>query len=310
MSSHIWSRFVPLTQLVSLRAIFYMCLASLCFSVVELVGQHVVQNVSAYATVWFRYAVHLLFMIIVLGPRYRTKLVQTSNLKLQIVRSLTMLGMPVCFILAAQRMPANDVWAVYWTSPLVALALSTWVLRESAGTIRWAASLIGLVGVLFIIQPDAGIFAPAALLAFGMGVCISLHLMFSRILRHDHPLASLFYTALWVFLILCFFLPAFWEMPSLTSVVGMTIVGLVGMVGLFALARSGELAPLAVVASFAYTEVLWTVILNLVFFGILPGLRTVLGASVLVAATACLLFYEVGFSVQGKFWNTNSGSGI
>ncbi|MBZ0297819.1 MAG: DMT family transporter [Anaerolineae bacterium] len=292
MSLHLSLHAPSVVQRVALRAIFYMALSSLCFSLVELVGQHMVSNVSPYQLVWARYFVHLLFMVLVLGPRYKTNLVRTSNLKLQIVRSLTMLAMPVCFIMSARYLALNNIWAIYWTSPLMALALSTWVLGEAAGFTRWVAGFIGLAGTLLIVEPDMGIFAPAALLALGMGLSISLHLMFSRILRKDHPLASLFYTALWVFLALSFVVPFLWSAPSLTSLVGMILVGIVGMVGLFALARSGELAPLSIVASFAYLEVVWTLILNLLLFGYVPDKRMIVGAFVIIAATAYLLIFE------------------
>ena len=292
MNLHLTAWAPAVVQRVSVRAILYMCLASLCFSIVELVGQYMVRDVSAYLVVWARYAVHLLFMVIVLGPHYKTRLIRTSNLKLQILRSMTMLGMPVCFILAVQQMPTNDVWSVYWLSPLIALALSTWILREPAGLIRWVAAIVGLVGTLFIVQPDAGIFSMASVLAFGMGFCISLHLMLSRVLREDHPLASLFYTALWVFVVLSFFLPILWHMPSLRSLVGLVLIGLIGMVGLFALARSGELAPLPVVASFAYTETIWTLLLKFIIFGILPGVRIIFGALVVAGVTGYLVIHE------------------
>ena len=75
-----------------------------------------------------------------------------------------------------------------------------------------------------MLHPDARTLTPAVLLAFGMGVCISLHLMFSRMLRTDNPITSLFYTALWVFLVLCFGLRMFWVVPSMRSLVGMVLI--------------------------------------------------------------------------------------
>ena len=283
---------IPAVSSVTMRAILYMVLSALCFAVVELTGQVLVQGISPYQLVWGRYAVHLLFMVVVLGPRYKSKLVQTGALKLQILRSMTMLAMPVCFILAASAMPANDVWSVYWSSPLVMLALSTWILGEPAGGKRWIAGLVGFAGMLFVFQPDKGVFSPASVLAFGMGVAISLHLMLSRILRHDHPLTSLFHTALWVFVVLSFVVPFLWQTPSLRTLLGIIIVGLVGMVGLFVLARSGELVPLPVVASFSYTEAIWRLALNALFLGIMPHKSELLGVLIVAGVIGYLLFNE------------------
>ena len=275
-----------------LTAIGHMLLASLCFAAIETVGGVFIRGESSVEIVWFRYATHLFIMLVVFAPRYRRGLVRSTKPSLQVVRSLTMLAMPACYLLAVHRMPSYDVWSVYWMSPLIALALSTFVLGERAGRTRWTASLVGLVGVLAILRPDAATLGPAMVLAFGMGLCISVHLMLSRVLRADSPITSLFHTALWVFIVLCFVIRTFWVVPDLSNMVGMVLIGLIGLVGLYSLARAGELAPLAVVASFAYSETLWLMFFGVLAFHIIPGRRSIAGAAVVAGTIGFLLVYE------------------
>jgi drug/metabolite transporter (DMT)-like permease len=281
-------------QRVSIRAIFYMLLSALCFAAAELVAAHFVRGISQIQLVWGRYAVHLLFMITVLGPRYKRKLVMTKRLGLHILRSLTMLVMPAGFILAAAaHFPIHDALAVYWLSPLIMLALSTVVLHERIGGIRWIAGIIGFGATLIIYKPDHSILSPMALLTLSSGLAISLHLLLSRILREDHPLTSLFHTALWVFLIVTFIMPFVWQRPSGTDIAGIISIGVIGLVGLLVLARAGELMPLSVVAFFSYTDLIWVLILNVVFFGILPQKHEMLGALIIASITIFLFYYEV-----------------
>lgn len=287
-------RMPAVVQQVSLRAIIYMTLSAFCFSTVELLGAYFVRGITLYQVVWGRYAVHLLFMLVVLGPRYKGTLVRSSRLPLQIIRSLTMVAMPVAFILATTQMPSHNVWAIYWLSPFMMLALSTWVLREPAGRVRWIAALVGFVGMMLVLRPDAGVFSPAAILPLIVGAAISLHLMFSRILRDDHPLTSLFHTALWVFIVMSFVMPLVWQRPALTDLIGVVIVGLVGCLALLVLARSGELVPLPVVASFSYTEGIWTMLLSALLFGQMPGKIELLGVVIIAGVTLYLFFYEAG----------------
>ncbi|MCB9453963.1 MAG: DMT family transporter [Anaerolineaceae bacterium] len=285
MESVIGHETTAISRDIVLQAIFYMILSALCFAVVELTGTQLVHDISAYQLVWGRYVVHLLFMVIVLGPRYKTRLVRTNRLPLQITRSLTMLGMPLFFLWAASTMPINDVWAVYWISPLIALVFSVLILREPVGRIFWMIGIVGFGAMAVYYRADRGILSLGSLYAVGMGACLSLHLTLSRILRNDHPLTSLFHTALWVFIPLTFVMPFVWETPSPTSLVGIVIIGLVGALGLYALARSGELAPLPLVASFGYTERLWTVLLDAVLFGLLPGKGALLAVVILCGVT-------------------------
>jgi drug/metabolite transporter (DMT)-like permease len=155
------------------------------------------------------------------------------------------------------------------------------------------AAAFGLIGVLLVLQPDRGILSLASLLALGMGLSFSLHLTLSRVLRVEHPLANLFYTGFGVFVPLCFVVPFLWQPPSLTSLAGMAFIGVVGALGLFAFARSAELAPMPVVAGFAYTEVIFTMLFNAVLFHELPGRMMLLGGLVIAGVVGYLFIHEL-----------------
>jgi len=172
------------------------------------------------------------------------------------------------------------------------LGLSTLVLHESVGKVRWVAGIVGFVGMLLVYRPDQSILNPASIFALAMALAISLHLMLSRILRDDHPFVSLFHTALWVFVVLSFFVPFLWQTPTLSDIAAMVVVGLVGALGLFALARAGELMPLSVVASFSYTEAIWNLALHLLILRALPGKSELLGVLLIGAVTVFLFIYE------------------
>lgn len=278
---------------VTLRAILYMCLSGFSLSFVEIIGQFLVGGVSLYEVVWGRYAFHVFFMLTILGPRYKTTIVKTNHLGLQIIRSLTMFVMPVCAIISWQNMPIHDSWAVYWIAPLIMLILSVVMLREPVGTVRWAASIGGFMAMLLIFKPDGGVFLPAMLLSIGMAVSVSLHLTLSRILRDDHPLTSLFHTALWVLAVMSFVVLPVWQVPSLRNVVGMAIIAIVGLIGLWGLARSGELVPIPKVAFFFYSEAIWRLLINVLILGMLPDKRTMLGVLIIMVISAFMLYYEL-----------------
>lgn len=287
-----------LGQKLALRAILYMTLSAFCFAFVEKVGLALIEGLTLYQVVWGRYAVHILFMVVILGPHYKTTLVRTNRLGIQIIRSLTMFAMPVCAILALPHMPADEMWAVYWTSPLVMLGMSALILHEPAGTTRWIAALVGLVGTTVVLMPGREILTPAIFLAFGMSLAVSLHLTLSRVLRHDHPLTSLFHTALWVFILITFFVIPVWQTITLRSLVGIILIGIMGLVTLLVLARAGEIAPIPVSASFSYTEAIWRIVINIAFFGILPSKHVVAGGVIIAAVCTFLLWYELKQSAK------------
>lgn len=277
---------------MTLRPAGYMLGASACLAMVETIGGHFISDLSVVQLVWSRYAIHLMLLLVVLAPRRGAAIVQSSNLGLQIVRSMTMLVMPLAFVLAVNYMPANDVWTAYWLSPLTILGLGVIVLGERAGPVRWVAGFVGLFAAALVEHPNRGLISPAILPAIGVGVAISLHLLLSRVLRRDEPLASLFHSALWVFAALTLVVPFVWDMPSGRSWVGIVFVALAGMACLYWLARAGETAPLPVVATFAYSELVWLVALRLVIYHIRPDRWAALGSLIVVGLISFMLVYE------------------
>jgi drug/metabolite transporter (DMT)-like permease len=61
-------------------------------------------------------------------------------------------------------MPLADAVAVAYVSPIIITLLSIVFLREKVGPRRWAAVMIGMLGVIVMLRPGAGVIQPAALL--------------------------------------------------------------------------------------------------------------------------------------------------
>jgi drug/metabolite transporter (DMT)-like permease len=61
-------------------------------------------------------------------------------------------------------MPLADAVAVAYVSPIVITLLSILFLGERVGPRRWAAVIIGMVGVVVMLRPGAGVIQPAAIL--------------------------------------------------------------------------------------------------------------------------------------------------
>lgn len=61
-------------------------------------------------------------------------------------------------------MDLADAVAVAYVSPIVITLLSILVLGEKVGPRRWAAVIVGMVGVLVMLRPGSGVIQPAALL--------------------------------------------------------------------------------------------------------------------------------------------------
>ena len=99
---------------------------------------------------------------------------------------------------ALGMMPLGEFTAITFAAPLLITALSAPVLRERVGPHRWAAVVIGFIGVLVTIHPDpVHLVTLGALLALGQalgtaGAMLAIRQLGARPGRHHrlllHPL--------------------------------------------------------------------------------------------------------------------------
>jgi drug/metabolite transporter (DMT)-like permease len=211
---------------------------------------------------------------------------------MQLLRSFLMFGMPIFFITALYHMSSTNALTIFWVAPLVALGLSSVLLAERISLFYWLTSLASFVGVLLILRPDGDIWHWSVILPLGMAFCFSLYQVMTRMMHDEDTLASLFYTALGVFVILSFGLPFFWQPLTLSSGLLMTAIGLLGFLGLFTLDKSLELAPVSAVAPFAYTQPIWFSGLSYILTGHFPGRAAILGMVIIISSGIYLIIKD------------------
>ncbi len=273
-------------------AIFMIVLAAFFFAFVEAVGGFLPAGTSSYQTVWTRYAVHLLFMVVAFAPRYKGALVRTSRLKMQIFRALMMVGMPVFYIVGLSYMPYKDVESVFWLSPLMIMGLAVLLFHEQIGISRWIGSVVAFAGVALLYRPDRDLISVYVLLPLGMGACFAIYNILTHELRAERTITNLFYTAFVVFVVMTAFTPTFWQPLTLGKLWPMALIGLTGYIGLWGLDKAYEAATPGLLAPFLFTSTVFSVVLDYVLFRTLPGGSIILGIVVILGSVISLFYNE------------------
>ena len=135
--------------------------------------------------------------------------------------------------------PLATATAVNFTAPLFATMAAALILHEEVGLRRWAAVVIGFVGVLVIMRPGRESLDPMLLVILLSAASWAMNnITVKYLVRTEHPntVVALFS----VYLVPLALVPALfvWEWPdlrTLTALAGLGVLGLVFMVfGLFA----------------------------------------------------------------------------
>ncbi|MFU1929537.1 DMT family transporter [Bordetella hinzii] len=73
--------------------------------------------------------------------------------RLLLARGAALGTVGTCFMTALIWMPLSEATAIYFTSPLIMVALSPWLLGEKVGQAQWLAVVAGFAGMLLIVRP-------------------------------------------------------------------------------------------------------------------------------------------------------------
>jgi drug/metabolite transporter (DMT)-like permease len=201
----------------------------------------------------------------------------------------------VCGFTAVSMLPLTESTALAFASPLFMTALSALILKEFVGPHRWGAVLVGFIGVLIMVRPDPNNMANLGA-AFGLlgalgaaGAMITIR----EISRTEPGPTIVFYFTLAGMLFGLASLPfGGWTIPDLTTLLMLIATGLVGGAGQLLLTEALRRAPVAVVAPFDYTQLIWACIIGYVFWDEIPRSATVAGALVVAASGVYILLRE------------------
>lgn len=256
-----------------------------CFPIMQSCVKTLVidHNMSFMQATWGRYFFHLL-LVPILFPGTLRALRDAKRLGLQLTRGVMLFLGTCAAFLALNYLPLPQVTALSFIAPVLVTILAALFLRESVGWRRWSAVIVGIFGVVVIVNPGAE-FSLALLLPLTMAAFYSVYQVLTRALHASSSAAvSLFFTAAVGALAATLLVPFWWQTPSLTG--WMLLIGsaLAGGFGHWLMILAYARAEASFIAPFAYTEIIWASASGYFLFNDTPSLRTCMGATVIVAS--------------------------
>lgn len=216
-----------------------------------------------------------------------------------VTRAIAGIGSMFCNFGALSRIPLADATAINFVTPLFNVALAAIFLGEKVRRFRWAAVAIGFIGVLLMLSPHMGkgewnsVAAYGALLALSGAFLVSAAMTQVRQLATTETTASLVFsfTVLSALTGLVAMLWG-WEVPTKWDAMILVLTGVFGGIGQITVTESYRHAGAGTVAPFAYTSMIYSIILGYAFFGEVPELVVMAGAAIVVLAGLFVLYRE------------------
>ena len=238
------------------------------------------------------------------------QLIKTQYLSWHLFRAGLLIFANLTLFMAVAAMPYAEAIAIFFVAPLFITLLSIPILGENVGLRRWAAIIIGLIGVMFMIQPGQAVFDWASLLPLAAALSYaSMQTITRKIGKTDKASTMGFYmqttmiaTSIVIGILIgdgkfagsghssLEFLLRAWIVPKSEHLWILLSCGLLSGVGSYLLCQSYRLGQANLIAPFEYTALPLSVVLGFIIWNETPTVHGTIGMLLIIGAGIYTLY--------------------
>lgn len=238
---------------------------------------------------------------------------RSARLPAHLARVCIVLVSNVTYFLGLAALPLADAVATAFVAPVFVTVMSAVILGEKVGPHRWAAVLVGLVGVGVMLRPGAGVVQPAAVLVLISAAAYAASHMMTRRMRDTESAMTLnFYVQMGFIVVSCLmglwvgdghlasatahgplaFLFRPWIVPPLADWPAFLGTGLAVGIGGLMMSQAYRTTEAALIAPFEYIGMPMAIFWGLLVFGTWPDGTAWAGIALICGAGLYTLLRE------------------
>jgi drug/metabolite transporter (DMT)-like permease len=275
------------------RGALWMLASAITFTVMTMLIKYLGEDYPPALQTFYRQAAGLLVLLPAILPNPR-RVLYTSRPGIMLFRAATGTVAMILAFYAYQKLPLADANALSFTRTLWLVPLAAFVLKESVGPRRVIATIIGFLGALLMLQPQAqGDMGWPAVAAIAAALLLALTVTGMKFLTRDHSTLTLmaWYAVLGFVLAIP---PALfvWRWPTLPDLALLAAMGVLGVITQACYINGMQEGDAAAMAPIDYTRLVFAVILGYALFKDVPNTMTMLGAGIVMASTLYITLRE------------------
>ncbi len=245
------------------------------------------------------------------------RILRTDRLGLHMLRGLSVVVANMTFFTGLASLSLAQATATFFVAPIFITALSVLMLGEQVGPRRWIAVLIGLAGVVVIVQPGGASFQWAALLPVAAALAYALLQIMTRKLGLKEKASTMAFYIQLTFIIVSSaiglgfgdgrfagsenpqleFLLRGWIWPSTEDAFVMVGIGCLSAIGGYLISQGYRISEAAVVAPFEYIALPLSVFWSVLLWGEWPVATTWTGIALITGAGLYVFYRE---TIRGR----------
>lgn len=283
------------------KALVLLAGAALLFSGMGVFIRLASQTVDNTTIVFFRNAIGLIF-IAPLVLRLGLSNFKTAKLWMHTWRSVIGLVAMYGFFYAIAHMKLSNAMVFTYSSPIFIPLIAWLFLKEKMTFWMSITAILGLVGVLFVAKPDAGLFNQLSIIGLSSSLCAAMAFVTVRALTDTEPAVRIvFYFCLISTLISA--IPMFWHwrIYTTTEISYLIAAGLLATSSQLLLSNAYKLAPAGKIGPANYLAIIFAGIWAAILWQEYPDGYSLIGfIIILLALIMCSPYLQAKFSAKNK----------
>ncbi|MDP2120906.1 MAG: DMT family transporter [Hoeflea sp.] len=281
------------TRTRSSAGIILMCLGVAFLCVNDALAKTLTATYSPFQIQFLRNLIALPFAILIAYRMGGPAALRSHRPLAHLMRGGLWVGATFLFFTSITYMGLAEATALIFVAPLFITALSALMFREHVGWRRWAAVLVGFIGVLIAVRPGTSAFQPVSLLPIATAFVYALLMLSARFVdSRESVWTLLLYMTGTGALISLFIVPFVWIQPRPEDLWLFGAIAIFGTAGMTMMTQAFRLAPAAVVAPLDYTAIIWATLLGWLFWAEIPDALVFVGAGIIIVSGVYVIFRE------------------
>lgn len=256
-----------------IAAFIFAILGFAAFSLMDTASKNLSGSHSLPQVLFFSGIFAVFFSLLLAKPLGGFKIHSVQGWAVVSTRGLMSVAMIWLTLYAISRMPIADVYSIRFTSPIITILLALVFLDERPANLQWLSAVIGLAGVLLVLQPSGTMDSLTVVVAFAAAFAQSAStIMVRRWRAQSTPLADTMLPVIILVLVAGILLPERYIPPTPVEWLFYIGAGALLAIGRLCLTLSIRMAQSSVMAPVQYTQLLWSLLFGYLFFAEQPPL--------------------------------------
>jgi drug/metabolite transporter (DMT)-like permease len=280
LPSSLFPRLAPTTQ-----AALWVAFGGICATVMNVFIRRAAVELHPFEVTFFR----CFFGLLVLVPwlmRVGIGSLRTRNVGFYTLRAGISLISMLTWFYGITLVPLATATALNFTGPLFATAGAALILGEIVRMRRWAAVIIGFLGVLVIIRPGVGTLDPHLLIILVSAATAGMGVVTVKFLSRSESATSIV-TYMVLYSAPLSLIPALfvWRWPSLSALGWLLGLGTLGTIAHFAMVRAYSTTDASACAPFEFLRMPFAAVIAYAVFAEVTDILTWIGAAVIAGSS-------------------------